>query len=71
MLILLVSGGQGWARFLLGAWLLAGLALGGPLIVKLLANYPAVAALGVAQLVLVMIGLVILFGGRANDWYRG
>lgn len=71
ILILLVSNGQGWARFLLGAWLLAGLALGGPLIVKLLSKYPAIGGLGAAQLVLVMIALLILFSGRANAWYRG
>jgi hypothetical protein len=71
VLILLVSNGQGWARFLLGAWLLAGLALGGPLILKLLAMYPEIGGLGLAQLVLVLAGLVILFGGRANAWYRG
>ncbi|MGE0665031.1 MAG: hypothetical protein AB7O49_00620 [Sphingomonadales bacterium] len=71
VLILLVSNGQGWARFLLAAFLLAGIVLAGPLTLALLAKNPALGALAAAQLVLILISLVILFGPRANSWYRG
>jgi len=71
VLILLVSNGQGWARFLLAAWLLAALVLGGPLIVALIGKNAVLGALAAGQLVLVLLGLAMLFGGRANDWYKG
>ncbi|MEN3974975.1 hypothetical protein [Emcibacter sp. SYSU 3D8] len=71
LLLLLVSNGQGWARFLLAAWLLAGVVLGGPVILALFAKYSVLAALAAGQLVLVLAGLVMLFGQRANSWYKG
>lgn len=71
VLIMLVSNGQGWARFLLAAWLLAALVLGGPLIMALIGKNVVLAALAVGQLVLVLLGLAMLFGGRASDWYKG
>ena len=71
VLMLLVTNGQGWAGFLLVLWLLAALVLGGPLIMAMFAKFPVIGALGAAQLVLVLIGLAVLFGPRANAWYRG
>lgn len=71
VLIMLVSHGQGWARFLLAAWLLAALALGGPTIMAVFGQNAVLGALAAGQLVLVLLGLVMLFGSRANDWYRG
>lgn len=71
LLIMLVSNGQGWARFLLAAWLLAALVLGGPVIMALFGKNAVLGALAAGQLVLVLIGLVMLFGPRANDWYKG
>jgi len=71
VLILLVSNGQGWARFLLGAWLVAALVLGGPMIMALFGKNAVLGALAAGQLVLVLLGLAMLFGGRANDWYKG
>lgn len=71
LLIMLMSNGQGWARFLLAAWLLVALVLGGPPIVALLGKNAVLGALAAGQLGLVLLGLVMLFGVRANDWYKG
>jgi hypothetical protein len=71
LLIVLISSGQGWARFVLGALLLAGLVLGVPVILKALPVNAVLGGLGIAQIALVVLALLLLFGGRANAWYRG
>ncbi len=71
LLIILISSGQGWARFVLGVLLLAGLGLGLPVILKAFPDNAALAGLGIGQLVLIAIALALLFGDRANAWYRG
>jgi hypothetical protein len=71
LLIVLISSGQGWARFVLGALLLVGLVLGVPVILKALPVNAVLGGLGIAQIALVLLALLLLFGGRANAWYRG
>ncbi len=68
---MLVSNGQGWARFLLAAWLVAALVVGGPMIMALFAGQPVLGALAAGQLLLILIGLAMLFGPSPNDWYKG